>query len=280
MKIYKMTDKPHQNMAGFTSKGNQWKWKEKGYWYKANQFGFEGIAESLVTNILDMVDVPFGYVRYEPVKISYDNNILDGCRSEDLYKTFTNLNKYEIVPLEKLYQIHTGNSLARNLARISECEERIAYTLDFVKHITGLENFDDYLSFLIQADAFFLNEDRHMNNIAVMWNPDTDKYDYCPYFDFGLSLFSDISNDYPLNMDCLECLKKIQAKPFSVDYDEQLDAVEKISGKRFYIPMSSSILRQNVEKFLEGCSVEEGISGRIIDALSYQMSKYLYMIER
>ncbi|HBM98351.1 MAG TPA: hypothetical protein DD413_02895, partial [Ruminococcus sp.] len=45
---------------------------------------------------------------------------------------------------------------------------------------------------MIEIDAFFLNEDRHTNNIAIIRNPDTNVFSLCPYFDQGLSLLSDL----------------------------------------------------------------------------------------
>ncbi len=279
MKIYKMDNSPRQYMSGHTSKGNQWKWKDGGYWYKANQFGYEGLAESVVTHILNMVNVPFKYVRYESVSILYDDRIWDGCRSEDFYEKFPDIKGYELVPLEKMYRLHTGQSLAEHLGKMSEVSERIAYTVKFVKDVTGLYDFDDYLSFLLQADAFFLNEDRHTNNIAILWNPDTDKYEYCPYFDFGLSLFSDTREDYPLDMDYFACKKMIKAKPFSLDFDEQLDEAEKISDKRFYISKTVSEIRKSLELFFKSCDTDERIVKRVKETVVYQASKYSYMIK-
>ncbi len=279
MKIYKMDNSPRQYMSGHTSKGNQWKWKDGGYWYKANQFGYEGLAESVVTHILNMVNVPFKYVRYESVSILYDDRIWDGCRSEDFYEKFPDIKGYELVPLEKMYRLHTGQSLAEHLGKMSEVSERIAYTVKFVKDVTGLYEFDGYLSFLLQADAFFLNEDRHTNNIAILWNPDTDKYEYCPYFDFGLSLFSDTREDYPLDMDYFACKKMIKAKPFSLDFDEQLDEAEKISDKRFYISKTVSEIRKSLELFFKSCDTDERIVKRVKETVVYQASKYSYMIK-
>ena len=36
--------------------------------------------------------------------------------------------------------------------------------------MTGLQNFGVYMNKLLTIDAFFLNEDRHMHNIAVLMN--------------------------------------------------------------------------------------------------------------
>ena len=52
---------------------------------------------------------------------------------------------------------------------------------------------------MLEIDAFFLNEDRHTNNIAVQYNVADDTYALCPLFDNGLSLLADTNiNDLSL----------------------------------------------------------------------------------
>ena len=48
--------------------------------------------------------------------------------------------------------------------------------------------------------CIFLNEDRHMHNIAVLMNGKGD-YAYCPIFDHGAGLLADTTMDYPLSGD-------------------------------------------------------------------------------
>ena len=60
--------------------------------------------------------------------------------------------------------------------------------------MTGLTEFGVYLCKLLTIDALFLNEDRHTHNIAVLLDPDG-KYHYCPIFDNGAALLSDIVQD-------------------------------------------------------------------------------------
>ena len=52
MKSYKLKNSPKCYGDIHTSKGNQLKWFEDGYWFKADQFGYEGIAEAVVTYFL------------------------------------------------------------------------------------------------------------------------------------------------------------------------------------------------------------------------------------
>ena len=277
MKTYEMRTQPKEYERVHTSKGNQLKWRQDGYWYKADQFGYEGVAETVVSLFLKLSGSPFPYVSYEQAAMRYEGNVYTGCRSRDFYETNPGLSGFELVPLERLHRQYTGLGLAKHLAQLTDAEPRVSYTVDFVRNVTGLEQFPDYLSFLIQADAFFLNEDRHTNNLAVMWNPKSDVYAYCPYFDFGLSLFADIKDAFPLTMDYASCRKEVKAKPFSTDFDEQLDACEKRGSAAMKFPFRVLEMRNRAEKMLMGMECDESIKSRIIDTLAAQANKYQYL---
>ena len=103
-------------------------------------------------------------------------------------------------------------ALAKTLARFADVRERISYTVDLVTNITGLMDFDRYLTQILELDAFFLNEDRHTNNIAVLYDEQSRAYRLCPFFDMGLALCSDTTQDYPLNMEGEACLKKVRSE--------------------------------------------------------------------
>lgn len=60
--------------------------------------------------------------------------------------------------------------------------------------MTGLQNFGVYMNKLLTIDAFFLNEDWHMHNIAVLMNGKGD-YAYCPIFNNGAGLLADTTMD-------------------------------------------------------------------------------------
>lgn len=277
MKIYEMKTPPLKFETKHTSKGNQLKWKQDGYWYKADQFGYEGVAETLISTFLNKQKVPFPFVTYEQVKIIYDGKTYTGCRSRDFYEENPKLQGCVLIPLERLHRQYTGYGLASHLAQFKEAEDRVKYTAEFVRNVTGLQYFDDYLSFLIQIDSFFLNEDRHTNNIVVLWNPDMDAYEYCPYFDFGLSLFADIKEDFPLSMGFTDCRKIIKAKPFSVDFDEQLDVCEKIGVSELRFPFRRQQMRKEAEAVLKSIECDETFKQRVIETLVYQANKYQYI---
>ena len=111
-----------------------------------------------------------------------------------------------------MYRRYTGESLAVKLSDFVDVSERIQYMVTQVEEITKIENFGAYLTAMLEIDAFFMNEDRHTNNIAVIYNEETQKYELSPFFDQGLCMFADINQDYPIDQSLEYCLEKIEAK--------------------------------------------------------------------
>lgn len=78
-----------------------------------------------------------------------------------------------------------------------------------IAEITGMTDFGKYLTAMLEIDAFFLNEDRHTNNIGVVYHPETRRFRHCPYFDHGLALLADTMTDFPLGEDLEKCIAKM-----------------------------------------------------------------------
>lgn len=145
-----------------------------------------------------------------------------------------------------------------------------------VKRMTGLTEFGVYLCKLLTIDALFLNEDRHTHNIAVLLDPDG-KYHYCPIFDNGAALLSDIVQDYAEEEPVLDLIPQVQAKTLSRDFDEQLDAVEQLYGQ----PMHFSFDEKEVEELLEQEEFyPEKQKRRIQEILLHQRRKYEYLFDK
>ena len=139
--------------------------------------------------------------------------------------------------------------------------------------ITGLEYFGQYLCKLMTIDAFFLNEDRHFHNIAVLMD-ETKTFHYCPFFDHGASLLSDTTLDYPMEMDIYELMQNVSAKTFASDFDIQLETVESLYGQQFTFRFS----KKDIEKLLEQENFySEEIKNRVFDILMEQCRKYKYL---
>ena len=253
---------PKQN---HTSKGDQPKWFVNNVWYKADYMGYESLAEVAVSKILSKSNIK-NFVSYEPAQILLEGKKMNGCAS----KNFKNDNEC-LITLEKLHRSYFGTGLADKLAHITNTKDKIKYTVDFVTDITGLKDFEKYLTVMLEIDAIFLNEDRHTNNIAVIRNETTKKYRLCPYFDNGLSLLSDL-NDYPEKNDVYNQINKVTAKPFSLSFNEQLDEAKILYGSNFQIDFSDFDIEKLFESFDGWYEVE--IIKKVKKILFEQKRKY------
>ena len=182
-----------------------------------------------------------------------------------------------LIPLEKLYRRYTGESLAVKLAGFSKVTERIQYLTEQVEKITKLKNFGSYLTAMLEIDAFFLNEDRHTNNIAVIYQEETQQYALSPLFDQGLCLLADVKMDYPLELPLEACLEHIEAKPFSADFDEQLEAAEALYGIQLQFHFSFKEVQRELDQIAEGYS--DAVRERVEQLLRQQIRKYAYLIK-
>lgn len=252
-------------LQGHTSKGDQPKWQLGGKWYKADHMGYEALAEVMVSQMLKKSNVP-DFVEYEPVRILHHGEEKNGCASRNFR------GKDEIlVPFERLHRAYKGQGLAAALGKIGEVQERIRYTVDFVEQTTGLKRVGEYLTLLLELDSFFLNEDRHTNNLAVIRDEKTMGFRLCPIFDNGLSLLSDL-NDYPLGDDIYNCIRRVRAKPFDMDFDTQTEAAEALYGTHLIF----SFTRYDVPKILDAIRemYPEAVISRVERVLYEQMRKY------
>lgn len=265
MKKVDLTATALEPTVGHTSKGDQPKWLVGNTWYKADHMGYEALSEVLVSELLAKSNVK-DFVAYQPVEIAYQGKVLNGCASQNFRQ------KDEIlVPLERLHRAYRGEGLAKSISTMPGAKERLRYTVDFVEEVTGLTDVGPYLAAMLEVDAFFLNEDRHTNNLAVIRNEETGVFRLCPIFDNGLALLSDL-HDYPVDADIYACIAKVQAKPFSSDFDEQVEAAEELYGSH----LKFSFIRQDVARLLETFrgSYPDTVLQRVERVVLEQMRKY------
>ncbi len=265
MKTINLDKVPLEPIQEHTSKGDQPKWRLQGKWYKADHMGYEALCEVLISRLLSKSNVN-KYVRYEPVNIIWDNKILLGCESSNF-----RAKDEMLIPFERLHRAYKGLGLAHALARMETPAERLVYTVDFVQSVTGLENVGAYLTALIEMDALFLNEDRHTNNLAVIRNETTGQFRLCPVFDNGMSLLSDL-NAYPMGADICECIDRVRAKPFAVDFAEQLAAAEGSFGPQIHFRFT----KQDVADVLDELQklYSKTVCKRVQQCLYEQMRRY------
>lgn len=77
----------NDKIAETSSKGNQEKWKNGGRWYKLDQFGYEGLSETVISRLLEHSNIetetPFRFVRYRMERMNVHGRDRNGCSSAD-----------------------------------------------------------------------------------------------------------------------------------------------------------------------------------------------------
>lgn len=251
-----------------TSKGTQSKWYDELFWYKADTLGYEGLSEVIISRLLK--DMQINSIIYESVYLSDGLKTIKGCYS----KNFKNSNEV-LVSAERLHRLENGVGLAQYLGQLSDVTTRIKYTVDFLESITNIKNIGNYITRILEIDALFLNEDRHTNNIAVIYNTQTKEYKLAPIFDNGLALLSD-EISYMYTNDVYTLIGSVGAKPFSTDFDEQLDCAETLYG----IQNKYTFNKQEVKDILYTELKDmygDTICQRVLNVLYAQMQKYQYL---
>lgn len=254
-----------------SSKGNQLKWIKHKDWYKADYLGYEGLAEYIVSYLLKSSSLSESeYVIYHTEQIKYKFQTYLGCQSRNFLPE-----GWEMVTLERLFQNLYKRSLSKVLYEIKDYENRIRFLVNQTIVMTGLEDFGVYMSKMLTIDSLFLNEDRHMHNIAVLLD-EKGKVHYCPYFDHGASLLSDTMMDYPIGVDVHELMKTVSAKTFCSDFDDQLDIVENLYGQhlRFHFTENDIVNLLENEQYY-GVEMKK----RIYEILMAQKRKYNYLFQ-
>lgn len=252
-----------------SSKGNQLKWFADNTWYKADYTGYEGLAEYAVSKLLALSNLhETEYILYNTEEMKYKFSTYKGCKSKNFLP-----NGWNLITLERLFHNAYNESLNKAIYSISDYENRIKFMVEQTVRITGLNDFGKYISKLLTVDALFLNEDRHTHNIAVLLDEE-DNYHYCPIFDNGATLLSDITMDYPLSMPFYDYMDHVSAKTFCTSFDEQLDIVERLYGQHVHF--------QFKEKDIESILAEESfyadeIKERVKGILVSQRRKYQYL---
>ncbi|MBQ6733919.1 MAG: hypothetical protein IJR00_03310 [Lachnospiraceae bacterium] len=249
-----------------SSKGNQLKWRDKDVWYKADYAGYEGLSEYLISHLLRYSDLqPEEYVLYELEEISYGSRVLRGVRSRNFLP-----DGWQLITLERLFRnVHT-RSFASDLYGIRDHRNRLRFLVDQVVQMTGLKDFGIYMNRILTIDTLFLNEDRHLHNVAVLLD-ENGEFHYCPAFDHGAALLSDTALDYPMGEDIYQLMEKARPKTFLREFDEQMEISEELYGSH----LSFSFDKKTVRTLLEQAGIyEKEITYRVETIIYEQMRRY------
>lgn len=238
----------NQKIAETSSKGNQEKWLDSGIWYKLDQFGYEALAEAFTSQLLEYGNIeaafPFTFVHYQMERLQVHGRERTGCSSRNFLQAGES-----IVTLALLFLQYTGKPLSETLNRLTSDKKRMAYLAEETANITGLSLFPQYLTLLFEIDGLVLNDDRHLNNIAVLAR--NGAFDYCPIFDQGAGLLSNVMYS-PFEIVPKLLISQAKARPFQTTFNRQIHTMENLYGKQLEIPSFTWVqLAQMVTPLLE-----------------------------
>lgn len=245
--------------TGSTSKGDQKKWYRDGLWIKQNRHGYEGLAEWFTYQLLRCSNVPESwYVPYEVCKLVLpDGRDFQGCYSNNFLAPGDLL-----LPVQRLLD-SMGIEQAEIFGAMS-VEQKVRNLVSLLDEEYRPPHVYQYFSFMLSLDAVILNEDRHLNNIALIKEKDG-TYRMCPLFDHGLSLLSD-EHDYPHRFDTMSNVVAVEAKPFDADFLKQMRAIKNTVPLEFSKKEVIGILEENKQEL-----------GRIYDVMQIQMDRCKHM---
>lgn len=224
-----------EKIAETSSKGNQEKWKDGEQWYKLDQFGYEALAEVFTSRLLEMSNIetetPFEFVRYEMAVVNAHGHDRTGCVSKNFLKE-----DQSIITVNTLLQKFSHISLRKKLNNLPSDKQRIKYLADTVTDRTGLSEFGRYLTLLFEIDSLFVNDDRHLNNIAVI--EENGKFSYCPIFDNGAGLLSNMMI-YRTDIEPKSLIHSARACPFNMTFNRSLKTARELYGNVLSLPKLS-----------------------------------------
>lgn len=252
-----------------SSKGNQLKWEKDGIWYKADYTGYEGLAEYVISQLLNKSTLEKNeFVLYETEQIKYKRAIFNGAKSANFLR-----DDWQIVTLQRLYKTKYNRNFMEDVWHIPETVDRLKYLVEQVEQLTKLKNFGIYMSKLLTIDAFFLNEDRHMHNIAVLMNGEGE-VELCPFFDHGAGLMSDTTLDYPIGENTIIMMDEVKAKTICQSFEDTLDAAEQLYGYN----LKFSFNKNDVSKIIKDAEIYSKEEKRRVETIIFQqMRRYQYL---
>lgn len=258
-------------IAETSSKGNQEKWMENGRWYKLDLFGYEGLAETVTSQLLQQTNIDelgFRYVTYRMERMEAHRRIRNGCSSPNFL-----MSGESILTLADLFRKGIGPQWQKIASRQPNLSAKVRWMVEQTVNLTGLQRFGDYMTLLFEVDMLFGNEDRHLNNIAVLRRGEM--FDYCPIFDFGAGLLSNI-RDYPMEIDPGALLKNLRAQPLNTTFARQVHAAQSVYGSQLKNFFSMADVTAALEEPLQFYAERDQsyISDRVRTCIQKQMGRF------
>lgn len=258
-----------------SSKGNQEKWYEESTncWYKLDRIGFEAFSEAVSSEILreySNVETELGY-RVVPYWIE-TVDVHGGKRNASVSQNFL-VGGQSVRTVYHVLKRVLGPNYQGVLAKERSIPRRLEKVVESVEQVSGLSDFGAYLTLLFEIDALFANEDRHLNNIAILAG--NGGYWYCPIFDNGECFMLD-NVRYPFDVEIKGMMRGLRAKPFGCRFSTLLTASRKIYGEQLKIDCSAEDVEEIAEKYLEWYQpmFRDFLRERVAAVVELQMKKY------
>lgn len=250
-----------------SSDGMQQKFYDKttDTWYKEDYLGTEGLSEYATSLLLRNSGIT--HVEYKPCLFPMGKKEVVGCKSKNFLK-----DGEVLISTYALFKKYRDIDIAEYLGG-RPCEEKIKYFVENIIDITGIKDFGQYLTGILQLDAVTKNDDRHFRNICVI-TEDGKTFRPAPIFDNGGAFLSDQysygtdlkGNELYLTVD------SVQAKPFSLDFDEQMKICERLYPNNIYFrPLKEK------DFFCVNSIYSENDINKILDIMRISLRKYSYL---
>lgn len=212
-------------------------------WYKLDTGAFEALSETIASFILshsNLPDLGFSAVPHQIEKVRVHRQEQIACISPNFLHPGE-----KIITLVHLLKAERGADYQRIFHSRSSIPLRMQTLAEQVEQITSLTRFGAYLTLLFEYDAFILNDDRHLNNIAVLYTPTG--YRYCPLFDHGAGFLLD-PVAYVFDIETSALVKQAIAKPFQCKFYTQVNAARRLYGTQLKLSLTVSEIHEAVQQ--------------------------------
>lgn len=192
-----------------TLEGSQLKWAEGSRFYKIDKYGYESLAEALVSDLE-------GYIEDLPhVDYYHELKTVNGVKRQVCWsENCIGVDESETTFYDVLVKCGVWGKL-------QDCNgiDAVNLIVDTVDKYMKRGDCREYLSKLIFLDAITLNPDRHLRNMSIIQDSNGDRR-FMPIWDNGLCLLAN-TRDYPLSMDWKSAMYLVYSQPFHSDYIRQ-----------------------------------------------------------
>ena len=220
--------------------GKQDKWKIDDMYYKADSSYCEGLAETVVSDMLEHSNMK-SFFRYSPIMITYNGKTVPGCKSPNGLKSGE-----ELITAYSLFDAYNSPFYSRidNPFDYGSPKEYLTEFVSEIEQITGIKHFGEYITAIVELDAITLNNDRHMNNIAVIRRYETDTFELAPVFDNGHAFLLCCSLKGGIGKAFAQ-----EAMPFSRDFQTQAKIARELYGRQLKIMYGKKEFKNTLQQF-------------------------------